>query len=185
MIVTHRALVTLDATPRFVPPKGQVELAGTLEPGFHAPRVTITHDERTIEHPQVTPRADGAFGATFACGDRTGTQWVLIEGCDAQNVVYRLALVPISCGTPPATTFRVEPTANLAADDLERRLATIVNRERAAAMLPLVVVDPRATAAARVYAETMRRAGSVDHELGRTTPATRMRGAGMIPPYML
>ena len=185
VMITHRALVTLLAVPRFVPAHGDFELEGVLDPGFHAPRVTITHDDRSVDHPAVTSHA-AEFRAPFACGAHAGTQWVLIEGCDDNNVVYRLALVPISCGITPAATFRVEPLVNATTADLETRLDLIINRERAAATrLPLVVADPRARLAAITYAQTMGAAASVSHELGGTTPAMRMRSAGLIPPFML
>jgi hypothetical protein len=182
VLVTYRSPATIVSAPRFVPPRGRFDLSAKLDPRHRDPRVTVTHDDGSLEHPPVTLAGDGSFRAPIACGGNTREQWLDIEA-DAEPAP--LALVPIACGVTPVATFRIEPSANLQATALEQRLASIINRERVAAHLAPLVTDPRATLAAHRYAETMRAAHSVAHDLDHSLPADRLRVAGLVPPLLL
>jgi len=186
LVVTHTSLVTLaPSTPRFVEANGEATILATLDPRFHAPHVTIAHDDGSVEHPELAALDPWTFVTSFRCGAHAGAQWVLVEGCDEKNTDMRLLLVPIDCATHSPDAYRVEPRANTAAaDDLERRLASLVNRERTAAGLAPLGGDRRAAAAASTEVRLMRAAGSVEHALGGTTAASRLRDAGLIPPVV-
>ena len=176
VIVAFKNAVTLATTPRFATQDFTIE--GTLEPKHHDPQLAIVHEDGEIEHPAIT--SDGvSFSAPFACGGHHGAQWLEISADRAQ-----VAALPIYCGAPPPTTFRIEPASNLSPADPARRLASIINRERLSAGLTALVEDPRATAAARRQAETMLHAGTISHEIENSTPAQRLRDAGMIPPVL-
>jgi uncharacterized protein YkwD len=147
-------------------------LRATLARPYTHPRVTVTGDDRSIAHPTVT--VDGtSFRTSIRCAGTTS--WITIDADEPTP----LAIVPVSCGTPPAT-FRVEPDRNVETADVERRLTALINRERLAAGLPPLHTDRRATVAASEYARTMLRANDIVHELVGT-PVTRMADAGRRP----
>ncbi len=180
VIVTYRSFATILSAPRFVPSHGRFELDAKLDAKHRDPRITVTHDDGSVEHPRVTVAGD-RLRATIECRGNTREQWLDIEAGDEASP---LALVPIACGVTPETTFRVEPSVNLQATAVEQRLASIINRERVAAHLEPLVTDPRATLAAHRYAETMRKNHSVSHELDHL-PADRLRAVGLVPPLLL
>jgi uncharacterized protein YkwD len=183
VLVVHSSLATLaPTTPRMLEARGEVTLQAALDASLHAPHVTITHEDNSVEHPKILKVNPWTFQAPFQCNEHTGEQWVLIEACDAKNTLLRLALFPIACGTQLATSYRVEPRTNTATRDVERRLASIINRERSAARLPALLGDLRADATARDMATAMQRSGRIDHELGGTTPQ-RLLADNLIPPY--
>ena len=187
VIVTHAALVTLAPTPRVLPAHGEATLDAVLDPRFHAPQLTLAHEDArgAVEHPLVWKADRYAFTATLACGAHTGTAWALIEARDDHEVVTRLALFPIACGQAPLDTYRVEAPARVPDDEVAHRLAAIVNRERAAAGLGNLRGDLRADAAAHREVLLMQRAHSVAHALGGTTTTDRLRAANLIPPSAL
>jgi len=187
VVVTHAALVAIEPVPRVLPARGEAQLAATLDPMFHGPEITLAHeDARGIaEHPPVWKSDRYAFRATLACGDHTGTAWVLIEARDDREAVARLALFPIACGQAPLDTYKLEPATAVADGAIARRLAAIINRERAAAGLSALRGDLRADAAAHREVLLMQRSHSVAHALGNTTTAERLRTANLIPPSAL
>jgi len=138
--------------------------------------MTITHDDASTE------KLAGQGPWTFHCGNHTGPQWVVFEARDAKEVGTRLLAFPIDCATHSPETYRIEPRANAAATDVERRLASLINRERVADHLTPLADDRRAADAARTEVQLMRDAEGIGHELGGTTMATRLRDAGLVPP---
>ena len=115
----------------------------TLDPSFTRPtRRSCTTTAR--------PRSSRAHGPwVFRCGAHIGAQWVVVEARDAKHVGARLLAFPIDCATRSPDSYRVEPRANADTIDVERRLASLVNRERVAAKLAPLAGDRRAAAAAR------------------------------------
>jgi uncharacterized protein YkwD len=177
-IVVYTLPLALGAIPRGLAVGGSFELTGTFADGHRDARISVTHDDGTVDHPDAAPGP--AVHATIACTSK-GLQWLAVE---AATDAGPLVLLPIACGDPPPATFAIEPDANLATTDPERRLASIINRERTAVGLAPLRPDARATAAARRYAETMRRAASAAHDLDGQ-PADRVRAAGLVPPLLL
>jgi uncharacterized protein YkwD len=177
LVVTHTSLVALaPGTPRFIDAHGSARIAMTLDPSFHAPHITIAHDDASSE------KAEGQGPWTFHCGDHTGTQWLVFEARNAKEVDTRLLAFPIDCATHSPDVYRIEPRANVTATDVETRLASLINRERVAAHLAPLADDRRAADAARTQVQLMRTSERIDHELGGTTMATRLRDAGLVPP---
>jgi len=188
LVVTHRSAVNLAQTPREVPAHAEVVIAGVLDPRFHAPHLTISREDGSRDRERMAIDGVGAIRDTFSCGAHFGEQWVLVEACDVHDVLTRLALFPVSCGAPPIASLRVEPRRNTAIEDpaaAERRLASIINRERDALHLPRLRVDPRTTTAAHRYAEAMQRAKSVAHDLDGSRPPARLSALGLTAPVVL
>ncbi len=177
-IVVYASPILLGAVPRFVAADASVEIGGTLDPGFHEPHVAITHDDGTIERPAVGV-TDAAFIARFDCRGHRGAQWLAVEATGARATPH--VLVPIACGAPPPASYQTEPSANLATTAPERRLVALIDRERIAAGVPPLGIDPRAEAAARAYATVMAHDHSIVHLLRGTTPIGRLRDAGLVP----
>ncbi len=177
LVVTHTSLVTLEpGTPRFVEAHGDARIAMTLDPSFHAPHITISHDDASSE------KVAGNGPWRFHCGDHTGTQWLLFEARDAKEVDTRLLAFPIDCATHSPDVYRIEPRSNVAVTDVERRLASLINRERAGGHLTPLADDRRAAEAARTQVQMMRASERIEHDLVGTTMATRLRDAGLVPP---
>jgi uncharacterized protein YkwD len=175
LLVTHASLATLAPLPRSLPVHGEVDIDVKLD--AHAPKLVVTHDDGSVEH-----LADHRF----RCGTYKGTQWIAVDSGEPLDDPHRLATVlvlSIDCGAPPRTTFYVEPRANtIDARDPEQRLVQIIDRERAAAQLPPLLIDQRAVDAARAAANRMRAAGRVAHVEAGSTVGSRLLDAGLIPP---
>jgi uncharacterized protein YkwD len=176
IVLVHSVPVKLTSAPREI--HRETTIAGLLESPFRTPRITVTHDDRTTEGLLVSIEPGGVFHAPLRCGVHTGTQWVAIEA-DAEP--GPLAVFPVACNTPPATTFRVEPAENLTTPDIEKRIAAMVNRERIAAQLAPLDPDAPSQLAARHYAEAMGKVDDVAHDLDHTTPASRLEAVGRSP----
>src|SRR5262249_6216828 len=141
-IVVHATGVDLGATPRAVAAHGGFELTATVDPRVESPQLTITRDDGAIERPTIAIGDDRrTLQARFACGEHTGRQWIEIDATGLGGALPRV-VVPILCGGTWPSSFAVEPSANLARlaspADIERRLTSIINRQRARAGLPLL-----------------------------------------------
>ncbi len=181
-IVTGAPLMTLaEPLPRALPFGGSAELDALLDPQLHAPHLNLTHEDQTVDHPAVTAIGDHHFAATIACGAHVGVQWLAIEACDPSNAPVGIGVIPIVCYAEPTPVYRIEPVANAAAPDPAPALAAIINRERAAADLPVLRSDIRLDHAAREHAERSARAHEVSHDLGGSA-RDRLRHAGLEPP---
>ncbi|MEO8843678.1 MAG: hypothetical protein ABI591_21435 [Kofleriaceae bacterium] len=188
--IIHTSLVTLPPTvPRALAAHGELTFSASIDSSMHSPRITVAYDDdrEARDHPKATRVDPVTFSATIACGDHKGNLWMLVEACDAKNVVQRLLLVPVSCDEPLETSYRIEPRANteVAPAELEHRLAAIINRERAAAGVQILGGDLRASNAARTETALMRRNHSVEHDLAKTTTIGRLRDEGLMAPFTL
>lgn len=175
-IVTTKSPVTLGTTPKLV--RDELVLEGTLEPHHLNPEVTIAHEDGLSEKAKVTVNHT-SFSAQIMCGQHRGPQMISI----AADGVLAIQ-IPLYCNTSPPTSFRVDLDATTTSPDPARRLAAIINRERTNAGLAPLVDDPRVTRAAVHQAEAMRTAKSISHTADSSTPAERVRDAGVVPPVM-
>ncbi len=176
VILAYTVPVHVIALPREI--HGGTMLAAVLSPPYEHPQITITHDDRSIDHLAAIEDGGGRFHAAVSCAGRTGRQWIAVS---ADHQTAPLAILPVSCNEPPPASYRVEPDANLLTTDARRRLLALIDRERVIAQLPPLRPDAAATAAAQAYAETMRTHRDAEHDLEATTPVTRLRAAGRIP----
>jgi uncharacterized protein YkwD len=184
-IVVHATGVDLVATPRAVAAHDGFELTATIDPRVESPQLTITRDNGAIERPAVAITDDGrTLRAQFACDDHTGRQWIEIDATGLGGSLPRV-VVPVLCGGTWPSSFAVEPAANVArlADpaDIERRLTSIINRQRARGGLPLLRTDPRVAAAARRRARSLRDARTEGGVADASPPIERLRAAGASP----
>src|SRR5262249_47398360 len=121
--------------------------------------------------------------APFACGERTGRQWIQIDATGLGGTLPRV-VAPILCGDTWPSRFLVEPHANIAGlaspTDVERRLTSIINRQRARAGVPQLRTDARIAASARQRSNSLHgeRAGDA---AASSSPVERLRAAGLNP----
>jgi Cysteine-rich secretory protein family len=185
-IAVRSAGIVLAPTPRALPPGGRFELVATLERGLAAPHVSVVRDDGSLENLDVAVD-DATLRAPFACGGHTGRQWLQIDAVGPGGRLPR-AQVPILCGDTPPAAFVVEPAGNVAglatAADMERRLTSIINRERTRAKLPPLRTDPRVASSARRNSERVRDARGLVGG-GPQTPMQRLASDGVHPRRLL
>lgn len=195
-LVVRSAGVELAPVPRALAAGEGFELAATLHPRLTDPHVIITRDDGSRElakliaeaaavPPGRTPDStDGGrrFRARFECGARTGRHWLEIDALGPGGRLTRAQLA-IRCGARPPSSFMLEPQVNLSglatAADMERRLTSIINRQRVHTGLPQLPTDLRVARSAREHSEAVRDAAGA-HVASRS-PGQRLRVAGVSP----
>jgi len=184
-IALYTAAVRIGPVPRSA--TGRFELTGDLVAQFHDPRVTIA-DGHIRTQPSVTIEDRGRFHVPISCGTEPGVRWISVEA-ETSSTSQLLVQFPVYCGTEPPATFKVEPAANIvsvsAPADVERRLTSIVNRERVTARRALLRSEPSVVAVARRYAERIRIAHAIVHDVDGHTPEDRLRAEGITPVFAL
>jgi uncharacterized protein YkwD len=172
--------------PRAVPARDGFDLVATLDRRLGDPHVIVTRNDGSVEHPGVVLGEGGTFRARFECGEHTGRQWIGVEATGLWGRQLRTQ-VPILCGDTPPASFELEPAANLVGlatlADMERRLTSIINRQRAIAKLPPLRTDLRIARSARERSEAARDARVTGRasEPAAQNPAQRLRANGVTP----
>jgi uncharacterized protein YkwD len=186
--IIHTSLVTLPPTiPRMLPAHGSFVFSAPVDNSMHSPRITVSYDDdrEARDHPPLHQLDPVTYEATIACGDHKGNLWMLVEGFDVKNIAHSLLLLPVSCAEPLETTYRIEPRANTNVAQtpvaLEKRLAAIINRERAAANVAVLSGDLRADNAAGIETNLMRSQHTVEH----ADTIGRLRDEGLLAPFTL
>lgn len=173
-ILVYRPNIQIATIPRAI--DGSIEIAFTLDPALRDPRVTVA-DATQSSHPIVTTDEEHEVRVTVPC-DHATERYVTIEAVDPRTSIAPMVIFPLYCKLSAPGELHAEPAANLSGYEgkpagLERRLAAILNRERATVNLRPLHRDPRVEAAAAAYAH--------DRAQGRRTdPATLMHDAGLI-----
>ncbi|MBL9018198.1 MAG: hypothetical protein JNL83_28685 [Myxococcales bacterium] len=167
--------------PRSLPANGSFTLEAVVDARFKEPEVFITYDTGSTERLEIKPGHAGGFTAKVACGTRTGRQQVEITASD-HNGSTVLANFPVWCAAQPPVSMTLDPSIDDApassTDEAERRLLALVNRDRAAANLPLLAWDDKVAAVSRAHSEDMKRTKNVAHISATTgSAADRVRAA--------
>jgi uncharacterized protein YkwD len=169
--------------PRSLPAGGSFVVEVVVESRYRDPELIVTHNDGSTEHLPVALGRSGAFKGTVACGKHIGRQQVEITASDKAGSSV-LANFPVWCGTDPPSSITVHPTHDddreLPADEAERRLLALVNRDRQAAGLAPLLWDDRVAAVSRGHSEDMRKTKIVAHISPTTgSAADRVRAAGI------
>jgi uncharacterized protein YkwD len=169
--------------PRGLPAGGSFVVEAVVESRYRDPELIVTHNDGSTEHRPITMGRSGAFKATVACGHHIGRQQVEITASDKAGSTV-LANFPVWCGSEPPPSITIHPTheddADLPADEAERRMLALVNRDRQAAGLAPLLWDDRVAAVSRGHSEDMRKTKIVAHISPTTgSAADRVRGAGI------
>lgn len=175
--------VTTNPIPRALPAGGGVTVDAVVDSHFKEPEVFITRETGATERLALDSGRSGGFKTAVACGKHVGRQQVEITASDAAGSTV-LANFPVWCGEEPPTTMTIAPTHDddtvVPADEAEKRLLALMNRDRVTAGLPALVWDDRVADVARKHSEEMRRTHIVAHISPTTgSAADRVKAAGI------
>jgi uncharacterized protein YkwD len=176
--------VSTNPIPRSMKPGGSIALDAVVEARYREPELFITREDGSTERVDIAIGKSGGFKAQLACGTHRGKQQVEITASDQQGSTV-LANFPVWCGAEPPASITVEPAGGgdneaVSADEAERRLLALVNRDRQAAGLGAVEWDDKVAAVARKHSEEMQRTKVVAHISPTTgSAADRVRVAGI------
>ncbi len=175
--------VNTNPIPRSLAKGGSFPLDAVIESRFKEPELFITREDGTTERMPIAVGKSGGFKATVACGAHIGRQQVEITASDQAGSTV-LANFPVWCGEQPPATITIdnaqEDNAVVAADEAERRLLALVNRDRQAAGLTALLWDDKVTAVSRAHSEDMKKTKIVAHISPTTgSAADRVRVAGI------
>jgi uncharacterized protein YkwD len=169
--------------PRALPAGGSVALDAVIDGRYHDPEVFVTRDTGETERIAIDVGRSGAFRAAVPCGKHSGRQQVEIAA-NGDTGATVLANFPVYCGTAAPLSIAIESTRDDApvadANDAEKRLLALLDRDRQAAGLPALLWDDRVAVVAHAHSEEMHATKVVAH-LSPTTgsAADRVRAAGI------
>ncbi|HEY5927064.1 MAG TPA: CAP domain-containing protein [Kofleriaceae bacterium] len=175
--------VSTTPIPRSVAAGGAFAIDAVVDTRYRDPELFVTRDNGNTERLPINVGKQGAFKAEVACGKNTGKQQVEITASDASGSTV-LANFPVWCGVDPPLTITIEPTHDddvvVSAEEAEKRLLALMNRDRQAAGLAPLMWDDRVTAVSRAHSEDMRKTKTVAHISPTTgSAADRTRAAGI------
>ena len=175
--------VATNPIPRSVPANGAFTIDAVVDQRFREPELFVTHEDGATERMPIDIGTNGSFKANVACAKHTGRQQVEITASDAAGSTV-LANFPVWCGVEPPLTITIEPTHDddvvVTADEAEKRLLALMNRDRQAANLAPLLWDDRVAAVSRAHSEDMRKTKIVAHISPTTgSAADRVRAAGI------
>ena len=175
----------LAAVPRRLPHGRSAALAARVDRRYRAPQVVVTTPDGQVHEAAPAPGAE--VGVDLRCG-ADGRYQVEIVGNGAAGPAV-LANFPVFCGIAPEQTLSgvaAVPQGPADPEAAERELIALVNRDRARAGLPALIVDPRLTAIARAHSQDMAEHDFVGHVSPRTgTAMDRVRRGGLRPELVL
>jgi uncharacterized protein YkwD len=184
VVALQSSYLELSPVPRQIGAGARVPINARIVGTFRDPDVFVTHDDGSVDRLQLRVAEGGAIATELSCSKRRGRQQVEITAADATGSTV-LANFPVWCGETPPTRI----TAEIAQDDLEpvttvadaeARMLVLVNRDRAAANLPPLVLDSRVAEVARAHSREMRITGVVGHVSATTgTAADRVKIGGI------
>ena len=175
--------VATNPIPRALPAGGAVTLDAVVDAHYKEPEVFVTRETGATERLALETGHSGGFKTKVECGKHTGRQQVEITASAAPGSTV-LANFPVWCGAEPPTTMTVDASHDdntvVPADEAEKRLFALMNRDRAAANLPALVWDDRVAEVARKHSEEMRRTKIVAHISPTTgSAADRVKAASI------
>lgn len=182
--------VELAPVPRTMPAGGATVVAGRLLEGRRRPEVIVTGpDGQVRELAAATDATDVGFQAPLRCDRGRGRYQIEVTGDDALGSGV-VANFPVFCGVlPPREPPRgtpVPPGTPATGAEAEARVLTLMNRDRSAAGLPPLVLDPHLSEVARAHSRDMDEHDFVGHVSPTTGDAlARVRRAGFSPSWLL
>ncbi len=182
ILALQKSYLDTDPLPRALPSGGVIALRARVHAPFRDPAVFVTREDGQVVQPPLRGDA-GGFAVDIDCGRHRGRQQIEVTAVDATGSTV-LANFPVWCGQAAPTSVRLGPdTAEppvTSAEDAERRLLDLLNRDRAAHGLPPVAADAEVAAVSRAHSREMYETGVVAHVSPRTGSASdRVRAAGI------
>ncbi|MBV8761032.1 MAG: CAP domain-containing protein [Deltaproteobacteria bacterium] len=175
--------VSTNPIPRALPAGGAVTVDAVVDAHYKEPEVFVTRESGATERLALETGHSGGFKTKVECGKHIGRQQVEITASDQQGSTV-LANFPVWCGAEPPASMTIAATHDddtvVAADEAEKRLLALMNRDRGAANLPSLVWDDRVADVARKHSEEMRRTKIVAHISPTTgSAADRVKAANI------
>ncbi|HUS27103.1 MAG TPA: CAP domain-containing protein [Kofleriaceae bacterium] len=175
--------VATNPIPRTLPANGSFKLDAVVDSRYHEPELFITREDGSTERMGIELGKSGGFKAMVLCGKHIGKQQVEITASDQSGSTV-LANFPVWCASEPPQSITIEGTqednAVVGAEEAERRLLALMNRDRQAAGLPALLWDERVAQVSRAHSEDMRRTKIVAHISPTTgSAADRVKVAGI------
>ncbi len=156
VLVLQNGLVTLDPLPRRLEPGQKATVSGTLAGEVENPKLLVSDSIGRLTTLEQPPGK--AFKGEVAC-DRPGKVYVEVRAEEMGNERV-MATVPVACGLPLATSAPLVAAAwpeDVAAQ--EKKMAELIDAERAAAGLPPITWAEPIGKIARAVTEWMRDSG--------------------------
>jgi len=178
--------VALERVPRRLPRGGSAVVEGKLTGRYREARVVVTTPDGKVAEQEASARAGRVRGIVACAAD--GRYQVEVTAEDKSGTAV-LANFPVFCGVePPAVAPRGAGTrqTRVSAAAAEKDVLALVNRDRAAAGLPLVAWDDKLAEIARAHSRDMSDHDFVGHVSPRTgTALDRVHKAGLRPELVL
>jgi uncharacterized protein YkwD len=181
--------IKIKPVPRALPKGGKIRIQGKLTAPFTDPEVFVTHDNGAVVRLASGGKTPVEFGADIDCRDHVGRQQIEVTGIDATGSTV-LANFPVWCNQDAPASITVDTTIDdgpvIDGADAEQRLLALVNRDRAAAGIPVFVWDDAIAEVARAHSREMQATGVVAHISPTTgTAADRVKAAGIVTAAVL
>jgi uncharacterized protein YkwD len=203
LVAIQESFVALDPVPRQLRMGASVTLSGRVLGNYRQPEIFINPPARPVASGPPGPSGDGGAQVHEAPVTRQGARFAGPIRCDTPGR-YQIEIVaqgafgptvlanfPLYCEVAAptqlvATQAPRRETAWRDADDAEAQVRELINRDRMAAGLPPLAVDPRLEAVARAHSRDMRDHHFVGHVSPTTgSPSDRVRRAGLPTPRVL
>jgi uncharacterized protein YkwD len=180
VVALQRVDLELLPIPRRLDVGASALVGGRLLRGYTRPAVLVAPPSGMVRELPLRSHQD-SFQTSFRCDAGTGRYQVEIMGSDQRGKTV-LANFPIFCGvTPPRSSPKGSIGGPESSDPAraETLLLEAVNRDRVAANLAPLILDPILSRAARAYSQEMAETQKVDHlSLRSGNAADRVRRAG-------
>jgi uncharacterized protein YkwD len=139
--------------PKKLAPGQKATLSGRLLSGLKSPKVQVSDASGQMTTPEQAPGE--AFKAEVACGDKPGKILVEIRG-EYEGHSGTVANFPVGCATdlPTSVSIAPEPWPTDPAE-AEKKMAELVNDERASAGLPPLKWDAGVSGVARTISDDL------------------------------
>ena len=170
--------------PRRLERGGRAPIEAAISGAYSDPEVLVTREDGNVQRLVIAPAGRNGFRTELGCGRHLGRQQVEITAADRTGATV-MANFPVWCGEDPPARMRVELDADESApiesaQDAEKRLAHMLNRDREHHGLPALGLEPRLTEVARAHSRDMRDTGVVAHISPTTGSAVdRVRAGGI------
>jgi uncharacterized protein YkwD len=182
-IIFQEKNLDLEPVPRRLALGGRVVIAGRIREVFHSPVVLVTPPRGAVGE-LVTECKKDHFSAQLGCDSGRGVYQIEISAYE-QSGAHVLAIFPVYCGIEPPISFvpvEAALSTKQSAPEAERAVLELLDRDRRAAGLTVLVRDGRLAAVARRYSHEMAETGEVAHISPRSgSPGDRIDAAGLHP----
>ena len=189
LLILQPSFIETEPIPRSIAAGKSFDFEARILSPYRNPEVFVTYENGKVVQPKAATGQGGRIGARISCDGHKGAQQIEITAVDVGGSAV-LANFPVWCGEEPPTTATIIPTnsggAVASVAEAERQMFALVNRDRDAAKLPLLVMDAALSDIARGHSDEMHRTGDVAHVSPTTgSAADRVKAGGVTTALVL